>query len=60
MTSFIARIPCKKFVCDEAGSTVIEYAAIASMISIVILVAVFEIGGTVQQQFVSIVGGFGN
>lgn len=49
-----------RFMGDEAGTTVIEYAAIASMISIVILAATFEIGGTVQSQFMSIVGAFAN
>lgn len=49
-----------RFMGDEAGTTVIEYAAIASMISIVILAATFEIGGTVQSQFMSVVGAFAN
>ena len=55
MTAFIA-----SFLHDDSGATVIEYAAIASMISIVILAATFEIGGTVHQQFMDVVAAFAN
>ncbi len=48
------------FLRNNSGATVIEYAAIASMISIVILAATFEIGGTVLQQFMDVAGAFAN
>lgn len=55
MTAIVTR-----FRRDESGATVIEYAAVASMISIVILAACFEIGGTVEGQFQSVVAAFAN
>jgi pilus assembly protein Flp/PilA len=42
------------FFADESGATAIEYCLIAVGISIVILVAVNEIGTTLSDKFVSI------
>lgn len=55
MSTAIAR-----FLDDCSGATTIEYAAIGSMISIVILAACFEIGDTVKGQFLMVVGAFAN
>jgi pilus assembly protein Flp/PilA len=42
---------------DESGTTAIEYALIASCISIVILVAVAGIGSSVNDRFVAVGNG---
>jgi pilus assembly protein Flp/PilA len=42
------------FLHDESGATAIEYALIASGISIVILVAVTGIGSSVNDRFVAV------
>jgi pilus assembly protein Flp/PilA len=47
------------FLRDESGATVIEYALIASFISIVIVVAVGGIGGQVKGIFDAVAAGFG-
>jgi pilus assembly protein Flp/PilA len=39
---------------DEGGATAIEYALIASGVSIVIAVAVFAVGSSVQGMFSSV------
>jgi len=44
----------KVFSWDKSGATAIEYALIASLISIVIITAVGLIGGSVQQLFNSV------
>lgn len=48
-------VPCKKvlsrFKDDESGATAIEYAMIASGISIVIITAVYSIGSTINTYF---------
>ena len=49
-----------QFAHDESGATAIEYAMIASVVSLSILVATTEIGGTVLSQFESIVAAFAN
>ena len=36
---------------DDRGSTATEYALIASLIAVVIIVAVFVLGGTVRDLF---------
>ena len=43
-----------RFLADESGATAIEYCLIAAGISIVILVAVNGIGGTLNTNFVSL------
>jgi pilus assembly protein Flp/PilA len=43
-----------KFWRNEFGATAIEYALIAGFISIVIVTAVTQIGGTVQSFFAAI------
>jgi pilus assembly protein Flp/PilA len=43
-----------KFLADQSGATAIEYALIASGISIVIVVAVRGIGSTLNTNFTSI------
>ncbi|EAQ34510.1 Flp/Fap pilin component [Nitrobacter sp. Nb-311A] len=40
-----------KFLWDESGATAIEYALIASGISIVIVAAVIGIGGSLKDRF---------
>lgn len=40
-----------KFLSDNSGATAIEYALIASGISIVIIVAVSGIGGSLRDRF---------
>ena len=56
MRNFIARTSRQRrvFAADRSGSTAIEYSLIASLISIVIIVAVGLIGGSVQQFFNSV------
>ncbi len=39
------------FLWDESGATAIEYALIASGISIVIVAAVIGIGGSLKERF---------
>lgn len=41
----------KKFVKDESGATAIEYGIFAALISVVIIVAVTNIGGDLQRAF---------
>lgn len=48
---------CVGFLRDESGTTAIEYALIASCISIVILVAVAGIGSSVNDRFVAVGNG---
>ena len=43
---------------DERGTTAIEYALIASLISVVILTAVTSIGTTLTGIFNSVAAGF--
>jgi pilus assembly protein Flp/PilA len=43
---------------DEQGATAIEYALIASMISIVILTAVSTIGSNLNSIFNNVASGF--
>ena len=53
---FIAKL-ASDFLRDESGATAIEYALIASCISIVILVAVTGIGSSVNDRFVAVGNG---
>ena len=41
----------KRFLRDEGGATAIEYALIATLISIVILASVTSIGSTIKTLF---------
>lgn len=45
------RLRLHRFGCNESGATAIEYAMIASGISIAILTAVTTLGGNVQSTF---------
>jgi pilus assembly protein Flp/PilA len=56
MRNFIAGMShhWRIFTDDRSGATAIEYSLIASLISIVILLAVGLIGGSVQQLFNSV------
>jgi pilus assembly protein Flp/PilA len=42
------------FIADEAGATAIEYCLIAAGLSIVIIVAVNNLGGTLNGVFTSV------
>jgi pilus assembly protein Flp/PilA len=44
----------KRFIHDQAGATAIEYALIASSISIVILGAATAVGATVSGKYSSV------
>ena len=41
----------KNFLRNESGATAIEYGLIAGLISVVIIVAVSTLGGTLQEVF---------
>lgn len=45
------------FFADETGATAIEYALIASMISIAILGAVMSVGTTIRENFYDSIAG---
>lgn len=49
----------KKFAADESGATAIEYGLIAALISVVIIAAVFALGGTLEEVFERIDDGLG-
>ena len=49
-----------RFSTDESGLTGIEYALIASVVSIVIAATVFLLGGQVLALFQQIIAAFGN
>jgi Flp pilus assembly pilin Flp len=44
----------KRILCNTSGATAIEYAAIASLISVVAITAMGTIGASVQAMFASI------
>ena len=46
-----------RFLRDDGGATSIEYAIIASMLSIAILVAVFSLGTTLNTTYTSVATG---
>ena len=48
----------RKLVSDTCGSTGIEYALIGSLVSIAILIAVFQLGGELASLFQSITDRF--
>jgi pilus assembly protein Flp/PilA len=41
----------KNFVANESGATAIEYALIASLVSVVIIAALTTLGGKIQKTF---------
>lgn len=45
------RLPWKQFVADERGATAIEYALIASLVSIAILTALLALGSGTNNMF---------
>ena len=47
-----------RFLEDDGGTTAIEYAIIGSMLSIVILTAVTQIGTSVNSKFQSVAAAF--
>ena len=49
----------RKFLCEERGSTAIEYALIASLIGIVLVAAVTAIGGSLNGTFNDVASGLG-
>jgi pilus assembly protein Flp/PilA len=49
MTNFF-----KRFAQDESGATAIEYGLIAALISITIIVAAGQIGGSVSSRFTAV------
>jgi pilus assembly protein Flp/PilA len=44
----------RRFACDESAATAIEYALIASGISIVIAATVFSVGTAVKTDFTNV------
>jgi pilus assembly protein Flp/PilA len=53
-----ARSALALFYADQHGATAIEYALIASMISIVILTAIVSMSGTLTTMFQEVAAGF--
>lgn len=48
-----------RFLKDERGSTAIEYAVIAGLIFMAIILAIEPIGGTLASTFEQVSAGFG-
>jgi Flp pilus assembly pilin Flp len=48
----------KQFIADESGATVIEYGVVAILISVVALVALNSISGSVGELYAMFAGGF--
>ena len=48
------RLLLKRFVADDAGATAIEYAMIASLISVLIVTAVTTIGTSLSSIFTTV------
>ena len=46
--------PARRFLQDDSGATSIEYAIIASVVSIVILTAVTGLGSTLKGSYTSV------
>ena len=44
----------KRFISDESGATAIEYGLIASLIAVVIILAVTSVGTKLSGQFTNI------
>jgi len=51
------RIMLERFVASDGGATAIEYAMIASLISVLILVAVTTIGTSLSSNFTTVSAG---
>ena len=49
----------KRFCADESGATAIEYAMVASGVSVAISAAVYTLGGKVKDLFTNVSGLFG-
>jgi len=47
-----------RFIADESGATAIEYGVVAILISVVALVALNSISGTVGELYAMFAGGF--
>jgi pilus assembly protein Flp/PilA len=47
-------LPVREFFCDESGVTAIEYALIASLIAVFIIVAVQLVGTQVSTVFTEV------
>jgi pilus assembly protein Flp/PilA len=43
-----------RFLCDDSGATSIEYAAVASLVSIVIVAAVAGLGSKLKASYISV------
>ena len=43
--------PIKKFIANESGATAIEYALIASLIAVAIIVSITVLGSQLQNTF---------
>ncbi len=52
------REPLRRFLNEEDGATVIEYALIAGLISIVVVTASVSIGETLSDTFSEVESGF--
>jgi pilus assembly protein Flp/PilA len=46
----------EKFVCDESGATAIEYGLIASLIAVVIIAALSNVGNKLTITFTKVAG----
>lgn len=46
----------RKFFADTSGSTMIEYALIATFVSVSIIVGITQIGSKLSTQYISTVG----
>lgn len=53
----IAKFPVAKFLADETGTTAIEYALIASIVSISIVAAASLIGTNLVTKFTEVAAG---
>jgi pilus assembly protein Flp/PilA len=51
------RLLLKRFVADHGGATAIEYAMIASLISVLIVTAVTTIGASLSSIFMTVSAG---
>ncbi len=49
-----------RFAKDESGATAIEYGLIAALISVVIIGAVTQLGGALEDTFQSVADTLGN
>jgi pilus assembly protein Flp/PilA len=47
---------CKRFTCDENGSTAIEYALMGSLLALVLVAALTALGTGLSSEFTEISG----